>query len=376
MPVEPTFWNGSDYVEPLEGEPGIGVRGAPNSDYADLQSNLCTTCCQDHHDISGQTTKFDSFRGSEVPHLHYGDPDEDGTLDLVTTLGDEYFEVCRFITVNGVDRVATDARLRFMNQLATTSSLTASTPDTSEIAAYQGLVKQFVGQFTINPNAAPDLSAFNSSVLDNPALYEFTSLNARKFLHNRGLYLDHLEPDAISAIANARTRCSSSSDAAVVADCVLPYLPLVSLNATDIAQWSDSGSHAANVTGFGYNPYYDPPGPTGPTPISRGLTTSLAAGNDSIASQMQLSNSGISDSLPIDPLDASETQRDAQAVRVTVAPPPVPCDATPSVFTVRQTGVTAFAAMGASWNNPNALLSLTAPKAPPMIAVMAPLSGG
>jgi hypothetical protein len=91
---------------------------------------------------------------------------------------------------------------------------------------------------------------------------------------------------------------------------------------------------------------------------------------------MQLSNSGISDSLPIDPLDASETQRDAQAVRVTVAPPPVPCDATPSVFTVRQTGVTAFAAMGASWNNPNALLSLTAPKAPPMIAVMAPLLGG
>jgi type IV pilus modification protein PilV len=363
-PREPTYWNGLDYVEPTEG--ATGLRGVAVED-ANQNQDLCVSCCLDHHDFATQTTKFDPFRNESI-HKHYNDPNDNFQFVEATAAGDRYFEVCRFIRVNGVFRVATDARLELMNLLETDATQNASVPLDSKIVPYQNAVKSYVNQLVVGNNANPDMSSFTSVFVD-PSTIELSQVGNRRFLHNRGLYVDHLEPEALDAIREAIANCADGVDRI---ECVLPILPFVSINTTDIAQWdSQAGITNITVTNLGRNVPF-PDGGNGnnqqdPPTFARGLTTGVAAGDETATVLMQRSNSGLSDSKPIDWLDAGlaiadphdpvsgEIYRDSQDFRVGGGggggggcTPPVT-----GSYNVSIGGVTSLAGIGMSWRDPN-----------------------
>ncbi len=312
LPKQPTYWNGKDYVEPADGVSGLRGRTVAN---AVQNQDLCVTCCLDHHDFAGQATKFDPFR-AETLHKHYRDTNEANFLPEFVesnTAGDRYLEACRFIRVNGVFRVATDARLELMNMLETDATVTnASVPLASKVPRYQEAVKSFVNQRVVSSVQNPDLSSF-SDILVDPTQMSLQNTGSRRFLHNRGLYIDYLEADAREAIAKAITDCPAASS---TVDCVLPYLPFVSINTTDIAQWdSDPLVSNISVTNLGTNtPHPTPNGNQAELPtFARGITTGLANGTENANVFMQRSNTGLSDSKPIDWLDAGVAIADPHA---------------------------------------------------------------
>ena len=152
---------------PKDGSSGLRGRMVAN---AVQNQDLCVSCCLDHHDFAGQTTKFDPFR-SETTHKHYRDPNEgDLVPDFIeaTQAGDRYLEACRMIRVDGIFRVATDARLELMNLLETDPTATDSIPLSSKVPRYQEAVKDYVAQKVVSGVASPNMSAF-SDVLVDPA---------------------------------------------------------------------------------------------------------------------------------------------------------------------------------------------------------------
>lgn len=127
----PTYWNGTKYVTPTQIPAVSGGTGKiTGTDPVTLgQGNgssqdpiLCQACCRDHHDADvqkdadGNLLRVDPFRPageySSGDHKHY-DLDSSGNLltTAVTGSNAEYYETCRFVRVDGINRVATDARL-------------------------------------------------------------------------------------------------------------------------------------------------------------------------------------------------------------------------------------------------------------------------
>ncbi len=304
LPKEPTYWNGKDYVVPKDGSSGLRGRMVAN---AVQNQDLCVSCCLDHHDFAGQTTKFDPFR-SETTHKHYRDPNEgDLVPDFIeaTQAGDRYLEACRMIRVDGIFRVATDARLELMNLLETDPTATDSIPLSSKVPRYQEAVKDYVAQKVVSGVASPNMSAF-SDVLVDPAQMALVSTGSRRFLHNRGLYIDYLEQDARDAISEAIAECP---DATPDINCVLPILPFTSVNTTDISQWdTDPSVTSITITNLGTNaPYPTANGNQTELPrFARGIVTGYATGTENAKVAMQRSNTGLSDSKPIDWQDAGK----------------------------------------------------------------------
>ncbi len=363
VPNQPTYWNGKDYVEPIDGV--IGLRGKTVANAVQNQ-DLCVSCCLDHHDFAGQVTKFDPFR-AEARHKHYRDTNEGNFVSEFvesSNVGDTYLEACRFIRVNGVFRVATDARLELMNLLESDSSVVdASVPLASKVPRYQAAVKSFVDQRIVSGLQTPSMSAF-ADVLVDPAQMPLQSTNSKRFLHNRGLYIDYLESDARVAISEAISACP---DATADVDCVLPLLPFVSINTTDIAQWdSDPSVSSISVTNLGTNtPQPTATGNQAPLPpYARGIVTGLSNGTENANVFMQRSNTGLSDSKPIDWNDggqevaapnaviAGEVSRDAQEFRVGNSGSGGACPNESYPVTVVPPGGVALGGFGVSWGNP------------------------
>ncbi|HRQ64452.1 MAG TPA: prepilin-type N-terminal cleavage/methylation domain-containing protein [Xanthomonadaceae bacterium] len=147
---EATYWNGVRYVpprrvtEPTTNNPnmvrknfGVSVTNLQNTER--FEANLCNTCCRDHQDYGGQPedeeacnvdddplcstdyVKVAAFRPStefndDATHKHYKLVRETVNGELVDRLveagdSDRYLEVCRLVRVDGIFRVATDARM-------------------------------------------------------------------------------------------------------------------------------------------------------------------------------------------------------------------------------------------------------------------------
>lgn len=339
-PVQPTFWDGAEYVEP-EAVANVkeGERGAPSDDT--VQSNLCTTCCMDHHDRASNAIRVDPFRTDEYPHEHYNDPDEsDTTIQFAkANSGDGYYEACRLIRVNGIFRVATDMRLDLMNLLETDELANESLPRADKIPIYQNAVKDFVKQRVVDGTQNPDMSAFPAVFVD-PDLMNIEVPKTR-YMHNRGLYIDHLETPAQEALTKALAECPGSKPKV---DCALAVLPFVSINTTEIAQWASesaiSGGDAhVQVSNWSLRPVCPNNDPyCSEPPPARGATRALSDGEDGSIASMQRSNSGVSDSLPVDPQDADlspysgEIFRDEQAIYAEG------CALTPSFLRVKLNG--------------------------------------
>jgi len=132
---EPTVWTGERYTAP---RPIVGrvVSQAINqvNDQLDVNrfDDLCTSCCRDHQDDAASVTerptrnvdpslqpryKVDPFRAAAEyvsgTHKHYvnASPTQFLTPLSVAASRDEYFEACRLVRVDGINRVSVDSRL-------------------------------------------------------------------------------------------------------------------------------------------------------------------------------------------------------------------------------------------------------------------------
>lgn len=73
-----------------------------------------------------------------------------------------------------------------------------------------------------------------------------------KWGHSRAVYVDYLEPDAVTAVENAKTDCVSQTGS-VFSQCVLKVLPFTSINLTEIADWQTSNTDLGIVTNNDYS---------------------------------------------------------------------------------------------------------------------------
>jgi type II secretory pathway pseudopilin PulG len=240
--VRPTIWNGTRYATPKTAESeGITVNDAWGSDSAS-QSPLCDDCCRDHHDPTGlgDKPKFSPYRAE---HKHFRFASGAWTeITPATASSPEYFEACRMIRVDGIWRVSSDARLEHMSLLETKNFARSFIPsdvgDPSAQDRYENFVKEYLDDRVIPvlTGGTPNVAALElANLINYPAtiLLQPTTVDKR-FLHNRALYLDYLEPSARNFLASKMVNCTSTP--AVL--CLLPFLPFVSINTTEIAAWS------------------------------------------------------------------------------------------------------------------------------------------
>ena len=255
----PTYWDGLRYVVP---EDTTYVPPAGVSTSESIQSSLCTTCCRDHHDPAGvEGARFDPRNASHAQHQLY-----DATTGVLGTpaAAGVYTEACRLIRVDGIFRVAADAYNDYMNLLATDNDPATATsdyvPTDASTANYQNFVLQYLdtkfvvgNEDTYNTVIPPDgtqVAALETTYsinapttpipIDRPSTAGGSS--TLKWLHNRGLYIDYLEDEAIQAVNEAKEECevegTPEEQAADLRTCVLKVLPFTTINLTELATWT------------------------------------------------------------------------------------------------------------------------------------------
>ncbi|OGT57105.1 MAG: hypothetical protein A3E01_13560 [Gammaproteobacteria bacterium RIFCSPHIGHO2_12_FULL_63_22] len=256
----PSYWNAYRYTPP---EPAITTQPAGWTQ-ADNESTHCTSCCRDHHDqvagadVSNNGPKFDPRRSN---HMHYRH-DSGGNLVSSGNSG-VYEESCRLVRVDGVYRVTADAYTDQVNLLETKNDggTTPYIPTTQATSNYQEFALKLLDARLVNTTSATTLNnSLSGSVVAAledpvPATYPSKSINepatisiedgVQKWLHNRGLYIDYLEPEVIAAIVQAKTLCAidagvggCASTLAKKEAAVLRLVPFTSINLTEIANWT------------------------------------------------------------------------------------------------------------------------------------------
>lgn len=295
----PTFWDGTRYVPPELS--GTAAPAGPKSNV--VQSQLCTECCRDHHDPTGvQGAKFDPFRPGAHEHFNL----VNGGLVNSNASG-EYVEACRLIRVDGLWRVATDLNDEFFGLLKTTavsSKLAADpTPDQNTTPIYEEFVIQALKERFVDGTTVDDARL--------AAIYDSKGLNApldipisrdpadSRWMHARGFFVDHIEPQAQQVIDDARNNCPAGVPKQ---DCVLPFIPFTTINLTELAGWSSSNASVLTVSNNSGVIFGDPLNPT------RGKVNALASAVDGSSAnadtRITRSNSGLALFVPIDPDDA------------------------------------------------------------------------
>jgi type IV pilus modification protein PilV len=252
QPYRPTYWNGTKYVLPTATTATFSDTGA---DSAASQDEFCDICCRDRNDTSADTIKFDPFAtGSTPDYAHYRYDSTDTLVKVPSSdTTNAYLNACRLIRVDGEYRVATDMQNYFFGLLATEDQTAASAqntspiPDPTYVTKYQAFVTQYLsdsitslaaGNGPESTATAQALYASSTYALDNPTnvlISYSTSSTDNRYTHARGLYIDHLESDALKAINDAISNCPGSS---TTADCVLPLLPFTTINETELANWT------------------------------------------------------------------------------------------------------------------------------------------
>jgi Tfp pilus assembly protein PilV len=327
-----------------------------NGVYSPNQDTNCNICCRDHTD-TGATGEI-RFNPWTTDNTHYRWATTAATTMTAVPSTDStnaYVNACRLIIVDGVYSVATDMQNYFFGLVATdtasntsapsgsTSTNTASSPlpTSTSKTNYQNFVVDYllrsgggsVGTGTLlttsttltssnyplnspsgpkSGNAAAGLyitdglaSSGGVSVPNNINIGYVTPSGKTasciptgnqdcRYMHARGLYVDHLEPVTLTALNNALSTCKSSTSTDLQ-DCVFPLLPFTTINLTQLADWSEnhSGSGTASdvtvtntvLTGG------DPDQPL------RGVVSALSTGTnnttDNAVANIGLSNSGI-----------------------------------------------------------------------------------
>jgi prepilin-type N-terminal cleavage/methylation domain-containing protein len=298
----PAIWTGDRYEvhvpdgNTLAQAPGQTRNSGPKNGVE--QSALCQECCRDHHDTGNYgEVRFDPERLNGETAKY----DLNGSNQLVAvnnTNNGDYVDSCRLIRVDGFWRTASDLYERQYGMLETrpVSSVLAKNglPTTNATSLYTTFVKNFLAQYTGNSSGPPSnaQSTFNATTaFDVPTVIPIStpSNTDYRYLHGRGLYVDHLEQKArdklsdVIADTDPQGRCPPSSPPE---DCVMPYLPFTTANLTEIAKWvSDNPSvltvNSANLLS------------TDPTQPSGGRTIGKSNGTGKNETTMRRSNSGV-----------------------------------------------------------------------------------
>ena len=273
------------------------------------QPAACEMCCNDHHDAPGATVKYDTFRPAFSgesggfnflgDHAHYL---IDNGSKILADEGDDYLEVCRYIRKDGLFRLTTDLSVRNLDVVKASFPINFN-------ADYSTSVVNFVTDFT-DLLSLPDYP----SIAPDPT---YSSDASGIFLNNvgvvmpatsRAIYVDYITDDLLKKIkclkANGTGTYSDYCD--LLKDPIwLEIMPFFDVDVTSLANWS-RGSSAITVTN---------------SPISDIDSASFSRGKVQIAqdhfdvttnvtASIELSNSGLTDTNPIDPDDELEASED------------------------------------------------------------------
>lgn len=322
----PAEWTGERYELMIPtgnpAAPGAALASGPAPGVE--QSPLCTDCCRDHHDASANLVKFDPQRDTADGYTHYNRVAQGtGTiLEAVSAATNtQYLEACRLVRVDGFWRTATDMYAKHFGLLKTTTVGVAAAktgePDAAAVVAYQDLVKKYLGGYT---GAAATIA--NATTTEFPITDRTTIKIAapptqdERYLHARGLYVDHLNAKAQARIAKARlpANCTRGD----YTECMLPYLPFTTINATELAFWEPQFNGVRNneiiAVATGSSLVYNPLQPTrGRTNAKAGAANGAKA--DAVA-LMSRSNAGVAIADEVDPDDAGAEASDRQEFQI------------------------------------------------------------
>lgn len=312
----PAVWNGDTYAvyKPSGGGVPYGrsLRAGEDPDYSGrtngnpdnsgrLQSTECTECCRDHHDQAASPVKFDPE--ASLDPLNPGvalytkyDLNSAGTLVPQTnTSSGTYVASCRVVKTGGLWRTTADMYARQFGLLKTSDvgvlAAKSGVPDTSTVGTYQQYVKDYLGQLDGSAGQATPpndgQSRFDAiTALQAPSSIAITLSTALsedwRYLHARGLYVDHLESAALAAIAKAIAKCPSGT---AIVECILPVVPFTTINMTEMVEWTPSSSilQVNNKSLLDFD-IYEPMG---------GRTKAIGNGSERTISKSLLSNSGV-----------------------------------------------------------------------------------
>lgn len=311
----PAIWTGDRYdmyePEPSSDAPGQTVRSAPASGVT--QSDLCTQCCRDHHD-GPSGAKYDPERtvatGESTGREKYS---RNGSGQYVIAgSGENYIDACRVIRVDGFWRVAADTYSRHLGLLPTTAvagvdAKSGAIPD-SVRDSYGAFVKTYAARYSgTTAGGSGDAPAgadgdFNAASLSLNATAIVVDppnrTNDWRYLHARGLYIDHLEADArkrlADVLADTDTGGACPTDRPLY-DCILPYLPFTTINMTELAKWLAENDDVLQVNSgniMSNNPLEPFGGRTKGIAATTGAGDGTSADDENILSALK-SNSGL-----------------------------------------------------------------------------------
>ncbi|MFM5193637.1 type IV pilus modification PilV family protein [Aeromonas media] len=213
---------------------------------ANQQETLCSTCCNEHHDVSTQ-----GFAGYYAPlNTSRGRYQASGSSLVAASTGD-YLDACRFIRIDGFYRPAPDWRL------ASLTSFSASfLNDATNLANYQAYVvyvatehakwqkTAFAGTTDSSwsaPNSSPAIQPFNSWLAENRPDSSTTALSTSigsRQLISRGIYVDIMPPSYLS----------DEVFKGGVSEPILAKIPFQDVNMTLLSEWSSSDTNKGTVT--------------------------------------------------------------------------------------------------------------------------------
>lgn len=267
----PTYWEGTTYKDPA-----IAVSPVDSSPAAVSQSTLCDVCCRDHKDPATESgPKFSPWPDQDPQHYRATGPN----TFVVAGTNETYQEACRVIRVNGVFRVAADPKIQDVamvatraappasssgSQLASVSNNTSATsPRLSDpgTAAYENYVYTQVNSlYYSSSNVAPEGNTLSPqpSALNEPQYVPVLPSGDRRWLHARVFVTDYLEAVARERLRKAAEDCEGVGSVQT-AQCALPYVPLATTNATEIAAWMARAVTAADArpaSMVGFDPNY------------------------------------------------------------------------------------------------------------------------
>jgi type IV pilus modification protein PilV len=301
----PTVWSGKEYAL---GELVSKRTGSVSSNESG-QPAACEMCCNDHHDASGASVKYDTFRpafSGETGGFNFlGDHDHyriDNGSKILAAEGDDYLEVCRFIRKDGLFRLTSDLSIQNLDVVKATFPVYSNSD-------YSTSVVNFVTDFTDllslpdYPSSLPDPTYSSNApgiFLDNSGVVVPAM--------SRAIYVDYITDDLLKKI-----KCLKANDTGIYSDYCdllkdptwLEIMPFFDVGVTFLANWN-RGSSAITVTN---------------SPISDIDSASFSRGKVQLAqdhfdvvtdvtASIELSNSGLTDTNPIDPDDELEASED------------------------------------------------------------------
>lgn len=317
---EPTVWDSVEYVLGNLVSKRTGSVSANESG----QPSQCETCCNDHHDANSASVKYDSFRPAFSgdagtfnflgDHAHY--QIVDGTKVLAAE-GDDYLEACRFIRKDGLFKLTTDLSLENLDVMR------ESYP-TIFNAEYSTSVVDFVTDFSTQisvenyPGQVPD-GAYSPSWWDEWWGIFLGNVGVIQPAASRGIYVDYMTEGLLKKV-----KCLQADGSGTYADFCntlkdppwMEILPFFDVNLTSLSNWN-RGSTAIKVSN---------------SPISDIDSASFSRGEVEIAqdhwdvvtdvsASIEHSNTGLTDTNPIDPDDELEEIEDI-TVRVLIGGTP------------------------------------------------------